>query len=114
MTTYSPASARDHYLTLREAVELGYGAYSTLRSWIAQGRLPAVKTGGRVKILRADLDALARPIGPDPAPNDDLDAAIERLVAQAPALSPARFASCSRSSAVWPHERTRKPPHPGG
>lgn len=82
MTTYSPASARDHYLTLREAVELGYGAYSTLRSWIAQGKLPAVKTGGRVKVLRTDLDALAQPVGSDP-----VDAAIERLVATAPPLS---------------------------
>lgn len=82
MTTYSPASARDHYLTLREAVELGYGAYSTLRSWIAQGKLPAVKTGGRVKILRADLDALARPVGSNP-----IEAHIEALAAAAPPLS---------------------------
>lgn len=82
-TAYSPASSRTHYLTLREAVAEGYGAYSTLRSWIAQGKLPASKTGSRVKILRSDLDALARPAGVDP-----IEAAIERLVAAAPPLTP--------------------------
>ncbi|MCT2995277.1 DNA-binding protein [Propionibacterium freudenreichii] len=82
-TAYSPASSRTHYLTLQEAVAEGYGAYSTLRSWIAQGKLPASKTGSRVKILRSDLDALARPAGVDP-----IEAAIERLVAAAPPLTP--------------------------
>ncbi|MBN6777562.1 helix-turn-helix domain-containing protein [Pseudoclavibacter alba] len=81
-TAYSPASSRTHYLTLQEAVAEGYGAYSTLRSWIAQGKLPASKTGSRVKILRSDLDALVIPAGGDP-----VDAAIERLVAAAPSLS---------------------------
>ncbi|WP_182141967.1 helix-turn-helix domain-containing protein [Schaalia sp. JY-X169] len=82
-TAYSPASLRTHYLTLQEAVAEGYGAYSTLRSWIAQGKLPASKTGSRVKILRSDLDALARPSAVDP-----IEAAIERLVAAAPPLTP--------------------------
>lgn len=79
---YGPSSNQQHYITLREAVELGYGAYSTLRSWIAQGKLPAVKTGGRVKLLRSDLDALARPVGSDP-----LDAAIQVLETSADQLS---------------------------
>lgn len=82
-TAYSPASSRTHYLTLQEAVAEGYGAYSTLRSWIAQGKLPASKTGSRVKILRSDLDALARPVGVDP-----IEVAIEHLVAAAPPLTP--------------------------
>lgn len=82
-TAYSPASSRTHYLTLQEAVAEGYGAYSTLRSWIAQGKLPASKTGSRVKILRSDLDALARPVGVD-----QIEVAIERLVAAAPPLTP--------------------------
>lgn len=82
-TAYSPASSRTHYLTLQEAVAEGYGAYSTLRSWIAQGKLPAYKTGTRVKVLRTDLEALARPTGADP-----IDAAIERLVTTAPPLTP--------------------------
>lgn len=82
-TAYSPASSRTHYLTLAEAVAEGYGAYSTLRSWIAQGKLPAYKTGTRVKVLRTDLDALVRPAGGDP-----VDAAIDKLVAAAPPLTP--------------------------
>lgn len=74
------------YLNIHEAVALGYGAESTLRRWIRLGRLPAVKIGGRVKIRPADLEALARPVVCDSA-HDDLDAAIDRLVAEAPALS---------------------------
>ncbi|MEZ2189422.1 helix-turn-helix domain-containing protein [Corynebacterium sp. CCM 9204] len=70
------------YLTLHEAVAEGYGAYSTLRSWIAKGKLPAYKTGSRVKVLRADLDALVIPAGGDP-----VDAAIDKVVAAAPSLT---------------------------
>ena len=69
-------------VTLQEAVEEGYGAYSTLRMWIAQGKLPAYKTGSRVKVRREDLDALLVPVGPDP-----LDVAIDELVSAAPTLS---------------------------
>lgn len=69
-------------LTLQEAVAEGYGAYSTLRMWIAQGKLPAYKTGSRVKVRREDLDALLVPVGPAP-----LDVAIDELVSAAPTLS---------------------------
>ena len=69
-------------VTLQEAVEEGYGAYSTLRMWIAQGKLPAYKTGSRVKVRREDLDALLTPVGPDP-----IDVAIDELVSAAPTLS---------------------------
>ena len=50
MSTYSPPSERTYYLTLQEAAAEGFGAYSTLRTWIAQGKLPAYKTGNRVKV----------------------------------------------------------------
>lgn len=82
MGTYFPQSERTHYLTLREAAAEGYGAYSTLRTWIAKGRLPAYKTGKRVKVLREDLEALAIPVHADP-----VDAAIDKLVAAAPPLT---------------------------
>ena len=72
-------------LTLQEAVAEGYGAYSTLRMWIAQGKLPAYKTGSRVKVRREDLDALLVPVGPDP-----IDVAIDELVSAAPTLSSAQ------------------------
>lgn len=82
MTTYHPQSERTHYLTLQEAVAEGFGAYSTLRLWIAQGKLPAYKTGKRVKVLREDLEALAVPVRANP-----VDHAIDKLVAAAPSLS---------------------------
>lgn len=82
LTRQPPTSKVTHYLTLSEAVELGYAAYSTLRSWIAKGKLPAYKTGTRVKLLRSDLDALVIPTGIDP-----VDAAIDKLIAAAPPLT---------------------------
>ncbi|WP_279064554.1 helix-turn-helix domain-containing protein [Dermabacter hominis] len=88
---YSPPSTRTHYVTLQEAAAEGYGAYSTLRGWIRKGKLPAVKTGGRVKVLREDLDALAIPIGQSPT-----DVAIAKLVEQAPELSRDQIAKLSQ------------------
>lgn len=32
-----PQGEHTHYLNLADAVELGYGTYQTLRSWISQG-----------------------------------------------------------------------------
>lgn len=82
--TYAPQSTAEHYVTLQEAAALGYGAYQTLRKYIAEGRLPAVKIGKRVKVLRSDLDALAVPVRPSAA---DVEAKIERLVEAAPPLT---------------------------
>lgn len=92
MTTLAPAqTAPSQYISLQDAVELGYGGYSTLRSWIADGRLPAVKIGGRVKLTIADLDALARPINAAERQRQldeqALEAAIDAVVERAPKLS---------------------------
>ena len=70
-----PTSDLSHYLNLSDAVELGYGGYQTLRRYIADGQLPAVKIGGRVKVLRADLDALAVP--KQPVSFETVEAAVE-------------------------------------
>lgn len=86
--TPPPSSSLDHYLTLQEAVSLGYGAYQTLRKWIADGRLPAVKIGSRVKVLQTDLDALA--VAVKPSTFEDIEAAAERLAASAPPLTDAQ------------------------
>ena len=83
-----PQSSGAHYLSLQEAVGLGFGAYQTLRKYIAEGRLPAVKIGGRVKVLRADLDALAVP--KRAAAFEDVEAAVERIAASAPPLTDAQ------------------------
>ena len=95
MTTYHPQSERTHYLTLQEAVAEGFGAYSTLRLWIAQGKLPAYKTGKRVKVLREDLEALAVPVRANP-----VDHAIDKLVAAAPFFGWA-WASVTWGSLWW-------------
>lgn len=78
----TPLPNGPRYLTLQQAVAEGYGAYVTLLSWIHQGKLPAYKMGGRVKVRREDLEALCVPVGGNP-----VDAAIEKLVAAAPHLS---------------------------
>lgn len=80
--------SRERYLTLQEAVTEGYGAYSTLRSWIAKGQLPAYKTGNRVKLLRSDLEALAVPVTPQSGPSiDPVERHIAAVVDAAPKLS---------------------------
>lgn len=87
---YSPPPSSDltHYLNLTDAVELGFGAYQTLRRYIAQGKLPAVKVGGRIKVLRPDLDALAIPSGR--LTFEEIEAAAERLAASGHPLSDAQ------------------------
>ena len=59
----SPLPERELY-TLREAVALGWAAHSTLRKYIREGRLPAVKVFGVTKVHRSDLEALAEPVKP--------------------------------------------------
>lgn len=70
-------------LTLRDAVDLGYGGYSTLRKHIAEGRLPARRQGNRWRVHKEDLDALLVD-----GSTDQIDAAVQRLVASSPSLSP--------------------------
>lgn len=83
-----PQSSGTHYLTLQQAVSLGYGAYQTLRKYIADGRLPAVKIGSRVKVLRSDLDALAVP--KRASSFEEIEAAAERIAASALPLTDAQ------------------------
>lgn len=95
---YSPPPSSDltHYLNLTDAVELGFGAYQTLRRYIAQGKLPAVKVGGRIKVLRSDLNALAVPKRQPTF--EEVQAAAERLASSAPPLSDAQV---RRLSAIF-------------
>lgn len=87
MGTYTPPkTALSHYLSLQDAVALGYASYSTLHRWTRDGTLPSVKIGGRVKVLRADLDSLATPRGcASPTP---VIHAVRRLFASARPLTP--------------------------
>ena len=70
------------YLTLQEAVDAGYAGYSTLRKYIAEDRLPALKVGRRVKIRHEDLENLLVEKNTSPT-----EGAIAKLVEQAPKLS---------------------------
>ncbi|HCG55822.1 MAG: helix-turn-helix domain-containing protein [Microbacteriaceae bacterium] len=90
------ADSVQQLVSLQSAVDLGYGAYSTLRRYIADGRLPAVKIGSRLKVRRADLDALAVSAGPVAA--TELDRAVERVLASAPALTDAQRERLGRLS----------------
>lgn len=82
----------DQLLSITEAAQLGIASYSTLRNWIRSGRLPATRIGERiVRIRRSDLEALREPAARAavtmPTPDDELDDAVRRVVADAPALS---------------------------
>ena len=72
-------------LTLQDAVAEGFSGYSTLRKYISEGHLRARKLGGRIKIERADLEALKRPTGRQPT-FEDIESAVSRIAA-APPLS---------------------------
>ena len=82
-TTLAPPIRR----SLNEAVERGYGGYSTLRKKIASGELPAERVGRRYLILESDLEALVAPVVGRPTEHASVSAAIDRIVASAPRLS---------------------------
>jgi excisionase family DNA binding protein len=46
----------EYYLTVAEVAELLRLNQQTVRNWIDQGSLPAVRVGRRVRIKRSDLD----------------------------------------------------------
>jgi excisionase family DNA binding protein len=48
----------DPFLTVAEVAELLKLNQQTVRNWIDQGSLPAVRVGRRVRIRRADLDRI--------------------------------------------------------
>ena len=75
------ASWDDEYLTVNEIAEHLKLSPQTLRNWIDQNRLPAVRIGRRVRVRRADLDrilaegttATAEPSSSSVAPTDAVD-----------------------------------------
>lgn len=91
-----PLPEREWY-SLKEAVSLGFGGYSTLRKSISQGKLRAHKIGGLIKVRREDLDTLVESVRPEPT-FEDVEEAIEQIVANAPALTDEQ---CRRLAAVF-------------
>jgi excisionase family DNA binding protein len=78
-----PADSRDEFLTVAEVAQLLRLNQQTVRNWIDQGSLPAIRVGARrVRIRRTDLDAfLMEASGPDatngaqPAPEAEAQSA---------------------------------------
>lgn len=81
-----PLPQRD-WVYLQEAEAAGFGSYSHLRHKIRSGQLPAHKFGGRVVVLLADLEAQLVPIPQPELSFEDVEAAVERIVANAPPLT---------------------------
>src|SRR6266567_4198052 len=53
-----PGSAEESFLTVAEVAELLKLNQQTVRNWIEQGSLPALRVGRRVRIRRSDFDQL--------------------------------------------------------
>lgn len=87
--TSSPFSTRE-WVSIREASLLGYGSQTTLRKRIADGVLTDSKIGRVTKVRRADLDSLVTPVYPPDRVFEDVESAVERIVASAPPLSDAQ------------------------
>lgn len=58
--------AEDHneFLSLKDAAALIPCSVCTLRRRIADGQLPAYKTGRILRVKRGDLEALMQPVNP--------------------------------------------------
>jgi excisionase family DNA binding protein len=68
---FDPGNAEESFLTVAEVADLLKLNQQTVRNWIDQGSLPALRVGRRVRIRRSDLNRLldegytgARPDGP--------------------------------------------------
>lgn len=55
-------------ITIKEAVEAGYGARSTLNLWMAKGRVTRHRVGAAVRLDRAELEAASGRRGAKGAP----------------------------------------------
>lgn len=63
----------DSFLTVAEVAEMLKLNQQTVRNWIDQGSLPALRVGRRVRIRRSDLERLlheGRTAGAAPAPRE--------------------------------------------
>lgn len=87
--TFPPFSTRE-WVSIREASLLGYGSQTTLRKRIADGVLTDSKVGRVTKVRRADLESLVTPVHPPDRVFEEVERAVERIVAAAPPLSDAQ------------------------
>ncbi len=93
--TSPPISTRE-WVSIREASLLGYGSQTTtLCKRIADGALTGSKVGRVTKVRRADLDSLVTPVHPPDRDFEDVEGAVERIVASAPPLYDAQVGRLS-------------------
>lgn len=77
----------DPLISVRTVASRGLGHPHTIRRYIHEGRLPAVKVGKQFMVRESDLALLARPVNPKPSEQSfELDALVEALVDTFPAL----------------------------
>lgn len=68
------------YLTIQQAAEVAGVHHATVRAWIKERTLPAVRAGRRVRIKRSELDALlARPRAGTPSPDEEVARLLARV-----------------------------------
>ncbi len=89
----------DSFLTVAEVAETLKLNQQTVRNWIDQGSLPAVRVGRRVRIRRSDFDRLL---------------AESYTAGAAAAGAPAAARAPRTSGAAKPSGCLRRPPHRGG
>lgn len=65
----------DEFLTVAEVAELLKLNQQTVRNWIDQGYLPALRVGRRVRVRRSDLNELLEKGSTQPERQQDLSAA---------------------------------------
>ncbi|PPL19808.1 helix-turn-helix domain-containing protein [Microterricola pindariensis] len=100
------SNADDPLLSLRAASERGWPHPHTLRRYVHDGRLPAVKVGKQFMVRESDLDRLAAPVlamsdlveahPSEPNTLDDLAVMAAQMVTTWPRLSVERKAELSR------------------
>ena len=56
--TLDPSSLDDSFLTVAEVAEMLKLNQQTVRNWIDQGSLPALRVGRRVRIRRSDFERM--------------------------------------------------------
>lgn len=64
-------AANDEYLTPKEAAEIAKVIPSTIRRWVAQGRLTRCQAGGDLRVRRAELERMMTSPSPRPAANEN-------------------------------------------
>jgi len=62
------STSRDDFLTVAEIAQILKLNQQTVRNWIENGTLPALRVGRRVRVRRSDFDALVERGRTAPAP----------------------------------------------